>query len=352
VLAQRKGMKRLTTLALSIYMVIAIGAPLAHADDIPLGEMMNTETKEVLQVKIPKASPAELLRDSPAGVNDEIRRQCNKGINVIGIARTFTTESMVFYSAQVLHALIDAEGDPAALRHFAEQSLKDPVAHVSFGAFMVGNHGAMKFFMQRDWLPDLCAPFRKGGKVKPWIAHPEKYPKPRYSRAFQFLAPGFGMSAGMMASNFTAETLNALRSPDMKACSARLIRKVDLAESNAACTRAYNSFFAGRKWRNYPTMITSMMMVASIQGAMRAAGDPRWMKWVAVSTRRSAATKVTQVAIRSVAMMTRVGSWLGGPYVKIAVSIANLISFFYLDEKVMSVLMPPWEAYWDIAKSA
>ncbi len=329
-------------------MVVLVFTAHAHAaEEVFLGNFENTKTGEKVRLTTPKATAAEIRRDSPKQIDADMRRQCNQGMNVMGIARTFGTEATIFNAAMGIHTVMMAEGDPAALRHFAEMSLTDPVAHVSFGAFMVGNHGAMKFFMQRDWLPDLCAPYRTKGKVKPWVKDPTRYPKPRYSKTFQFLAPSFGMSVGMIASSAIHEAATLFRSPDFQMCSKGFLGKTkNRAESLEACDRAYQTFMDPRKNRNYLPALASLVGVSVLQGGFRAAMHPQWMNWVSVKAQRKGYMKVSQVAVKGFTFMTRAGSYLGGPYAKVAITGINLLSFFILDEMIMNRIMPPWEAAW------
>src|SRR4051812_48112123 len=117
---------RFMKLVFSIYMVMfAASSAFAANNDIAIGYGENAATGEQAEIVVSPASAEEIRRDSPMALNSELEAHCKKGLNVTSMVRSFAGQTAMFYLATGLSGVIQGNGDPAAIRHFAQNSLTD-----------------------------------------------------------------------------------------------------------------------------------------------------------------------------------------------------------------------------------
>lgn len=160
--------------------------------------------------------------------------------------KRFIPESMTFFIAggwvYFNTLLIKTNGDPEMMIKHIE-SLKDPIAHVSFYAFMQANGFYIDFRTQK------LDPFTKQLMMR----------RLNYQ----------GMAVGSLASSVTADVLSTFKS-----CANGWFENKNTPESQAACDEALKSWTARDKFTQYGPQILSLF--ASQYGAETAEGAGRF----------------------------------------------------------------------------
>lgn len=203
-------------------------------------------------------SRARLMEDHPsrmraaAAMNRTLlEARCNGRRGAVReFAHDFTIDAAAFNAALGLSAMIGTGGDPAAFRHFFERSIIDPMAHVSFAAFMMANRGTANFFSMIGASYDPCRVVRR---LPPGAPVPEAT---RMQRLFTPLIGPMGMAMGMIVSSSLHELLV---DPNIQTCAKAWIGKAtDEAAVARACDKAYEDWVIDRTIRQYIPDIFSM----------------------------------------------------------------------------------------------
>ena len=311
------------------------------------------------------------LEAEGARMRAEMKEQCSmrerKGNAVLNFGMDFVTEASAFTLAVGLSGGEQMQEDPAYARHFVEQSVIDPLAHVSFIGFMMGNRGASALFTMMEWTHDPCAILKKN----PMAGASSLVASPAQKR-FGAIAGPLGMSAGLILSSTMHQ---ALADVNIQKCAAKVIGKLktdkSIAEGKAACERAYEDWVlgAGTKVRDLVPDMLSMAVVVGIIGkinqtklALAPVGNA--MKDRATSAAQRVAGKylnetalrfsysLSQRAIiyRGVTMGLTFGRWAGPPVVRFAVAGVSAVAggwlFLTLQDTVLPWIKNPWESFW------
>lgn len=310
-------------------------------------EVKINQGDQSVRIDVPKASNEELAKFHPQKTFAEHKRQHEAMkkhcAGVPGVIKQtlheFPTEVVAFNLALGAGAGMSISDDPAALRHFYETSLRDPIAHIAFLGFMLGNRGAIRAFQWAGLMYDPCREFKK----TPMHA---TVPPPRaFQKAFAPLAPLLGMSAGMTVSSMLHEFL---ADPDVRQCIRGFLPDADKEQTQNSCSAAYENFVLGADKKIYhyvPDMIT-MSITSLIQGY--AINTPvalaiRKLKTVGATAAIKQNTK--SILIKNFRLLFEFGSRVlpqGGWVAKIGRSFVNLLVFFEINDLILPHVSMWW----------
>lgn len=292
----------------------------------------------------------------PQHIRDEIHRQYGLKRKSVGqifkgsFMRPMNTslhgwgaQSILFAAAigniMYLQLLTDYAANPLSMEQHL-QSLTDPIAHMAFYAFMVAN----------GFTTDLITKYHGGVAGKK-------------ASTIRLAVPYLGMSAGMLASNITAEALNLL-----KVCANDLLNRRSEEEKQIAklfgqidpCDAAQDEFFNfNNKVEQYIPMMLSMMtatgtltlgqisyykgkQVFQTKGAQRLAG-----KKVFEAAKKFTKPTLKFIGLRLAASVTPAGWVFNGITIGAALgSMAQNTGFIGLDHAVNPFFAKLWAQFW------
>lgn len=258
---------------------------------------------------------------------------------------SYTSQSILFGVAQGAVIVLECQKQLATNPLCAEQMLMgmtDPIGQVAFGAFIVANR------LTSDMLER-----KYGGQATPT------------AQFVRSAMPYLGMSAGLLASNISAEVLNL-----MVTCAKTLINKQAMSQMAAQgqldpCDAAQKEFFNfNNKVEQYIPMIISMgsstwMLVKGMGGLQglkvlgQKAMQNSYAQRMAGSAFFQSVSKVAQPAIRVTGMTLgmQINPWgrvaLAGMTVgAVLFQAAQNTGFLMLDHKFIPVLNKGWGQMW------
>ena len=335
-------------------------------------EFRHPETQELIRVYIPTLPSQELRQWSPRNlrrrVDEQFRQQQNaqrqERDRFANRARHFATdipaELVAFNLALALNARNHMENDPIALKNFIDRSILDPVAHVSFIGFLAASRASTSFLQSAGLAYDplrapigdnrinvpqrmqMVAPGLAIPQAAPWAAQVQAVPAgpTRLQRGFAPLVGPMGLVAGMTVSSVITEMAN---DPDLQTCSKSLVsRSVKPEDAETACEKAYENWAISKKLMDYAPDLFSMVATSFIQAylvnypTMRAAG----LVGRVVS---SGAERYLPVVFRGLNITWRLGSFMGGPWARFAITVANVFVFMEINHMILPYLKNPWE---------
>jgi hypothetical protein len=302
------------------------------------------ETGGEVSIDFKGSRPSEIRANSPyrmeftsADSNDFYKKNCTGGVKKF-LTHNYVPESIAFASAIGLQTVTKSNGDPAALRHFYEKSLVDPMAHISFLAFMAANHGLMAVFKSAGIIFDPCNPksvakgFTKTQKI------------------FTPLAGPLGMVAGMVASNMVQELA---ADTNVQMCVAgNLGYQVDADKHREACETAYEDWAVSQKISQYSPDLFSMVGASIVQGygvnlaakkvvqseLLKRAGRKGALTLALRSITLAEGLMAGSAAVAGAAAMPAVA-----PVLTFAMTVGNLYVFFEINEHVEPFIKKPLE---------
>lgn len=233
-------------------------------------QLKDSKSGDTLNVEAPVSTRAEFDQDKPSKLfaerermRQEMIRNCNA--NKVGIVRSvqkaFVPESVGFAAAIAIVGQLESHGDPAAMKHWWEMSILDPLAHVSFAMFMVGNRAAGQFFSHVGMTFDPCVAVKRS---KPGM--PLTFSENRLQKTFRPLAGGMAMSVGFIASSITHELL---ADPNLRMCANIMLGRVPqerMKEAERACDIAHEEWAPGAKMTDYLDDVLANITFVGLQG--------------------------------------------------------------------------------------
>ncbi len=269
-----KQTRVLTLVFAALTLAVVFGASRAQADEpgvVSLGRFKNAKGEDV-EAAYRKSSRANLWKNRPsvllgqgAALRSQIRAQCTKsGSAVVNFAlKQYPVESTTFNIAVGLAAGEMLKEDPAYVRHFVEQNYLDPMGHVSFMGFMLGNRAAASLFSMSGLTYDPCR-ILKRNPLSPVEAFEER----QFQKYMRFVEGPVGMAAGMLLSDIGRQILT---DPNIKTCARLQVGAVKGSSAREkavhACDEAYKSWVmeGGEKIRELvPDMINMGAVVTTL----------------------------------------------------------------------------------------
>ncbi len=321
--------------------------------------------------------PSRLMTEG-AAKRQAIVAQCNAHKNpVMKFAKDYPPEAATFHMAVGASAGQQMVEDPAWARHFYEKSLLDPMSHVSFAGFMLGNRAAANFFQMAGWSHDPCRILKRNA----FATLEELEAQKTSQKLFGIVAGPLAMGAGLIVSS---EVQAFLSDPNVKLCAAYMIGKagkpnkvVDLLRqvepaktqqekmadpakfARDACDHAYDEWVlnGGSKIRDLiPDMIsqTGVAAIMGIPGAVKAISAlVKNRKKIAIGESVEGAVAGTEMKssvvrfsyavaektfiFRGFSLLMKVGQLIPSPVTRVAVGVGNMVVFLELSDWVS-----PW----------
>ena len=362
---------------------LAASGPPAHdvsagSRNIEIAKLKDPKSGEEFTIEAPVATAEELNAQRPSALyreREQIRRevfaQCGaRKSAAVRFAHDFIPESLGFHSAVAMSANLQAHGDPAALKHWWEQSILDPMSHASFAMFMISNRAAGEFFNMIGAAYDPCTMLKKM-KAGPGIELPEMT---KMQKTFSPVTGGLAMSVGLIVSSDVHELL---ADKDIQLCAAGQLGRVqDVAASERACDRAYQTWTVSHRIMLHMPDILSNIAISCAQGwggealmkmiSKGAAAVPRLaaqdaiagymmkqaegkaaattIKFAVVAGSRTLILRGLTVAIN---FGVNVGKVVPNPIVKSAVFVGNMLVFLKANDLIMPYIQKPWVQWTD-----
>ena len=331
--------------------------------------------KVAVNLGFSKSTDQQIQRDSPKALREEYYNKlklhymmaCTGRKGPVGqVFHEFVPESVTFNMGVAAVAAMHMKQNPAGLKHFYEQSIFDPMAHVSFAFFMLGSRLTQASLSSAGLVYDPCKNFSRKNVVvsekigkdgKPIL---DKDGKPDFKveikptktqKAFQHLVGPLGMAVGFMISTPLHELLT---DPNIQACAKGYTQKLT-AETKAArdqaCDKAYESWATSRKIMGYADHIMAMTLTAAFQAYVVNLGVASIQK----GTRHLFAGQLAALGMRSAigsprspatwtfnTVLIMTGMVPGGQVVQLGMKVAHAFIFLTVQEAILPWIRFPW----------
>lgn len=314
-------------------------------------EFRDPDTQEKVEVSIPNLSPSELRQYSPSKVRINVSRPAKPKFSLKAAGAAFLHEYPAEWTAFSLALGISAREqigkDPAALKHFVEQSVVDPVAHISFAGFMMGTRASTSFMQTLGLAYDVhTAPagefniFKHGGLANMHVYATPSGPNIIHQRFAPLLGP-MGLAAGTVVSGVITEFL---KDPDINVCAKAMVSdKVPKDQAAVACDRAWENWAVSKKIADYAPDIFSTMSTALIQAYVVNKSISK-VGGLAVGIAKKGAERYIPVVLRGMTLAWDVGKTFGGgPALRFALTVGNIFVFMEINEFIAPYFKRPWE---------
>ncbi|OFZ28681.1 MAG: hypothetical protein A2622_06230 [Bdellovibrionales bacterium RIFCSPHIGHO2_01_FULL_40_29] len=264
-------LKQLTLISLSLIFILttaqASDQPVVVAPVVTAGDEAGESHAGVMIAEPTSQNPnaLDIIRADLLRMNNEAQAKSKKDGVFLNTTYRFTPESLTFFVAIGLVTTssmwIKSEGDPLAMeRHIL--SLKDPIAHASFYAFMMTNGFYMDFQ-------------QKGAAFK--SSHPMI--QQRMMRRFNYQ----GMALGSLASSIVADLGHS-----GKMCVDSWINQKTDEQSVQSCNEAWKSWTVRNKFTQYFPQIISMWASQAVTDL----ADHKSREWLGKKTNSDFAKKI------------------------------------------------------------
>jgi hypothetical protein len=339
-------------------------SPIQKNGNVHLFDYRDPDTKELIRFEYEPSSREHLKKFAPSKVRTMIT-----GIppaapgGLKGIAKQFAydfpAEYVAFTTAMLITSSIFVNNDPASMKHFIDQNLKDPVAYVSFAGFLAGNraaHSALKA-MGIAYDPSraplnyqLLRPSAAGvdGVARPVpmrvqvIGSPQGPTRPQ--RMFAPLLGPIGLAAGMTVSNVIHEVL---ADPLIRQCAkARMDKEVTTAQADEICDEMWEEWAFSKKAVDYTPGILAMGGAALVQAylinkpivAAASATKGAVQRKLQATVVKAGSERYVPIVLRSVRIAGHVGNLASGPAGRFVLTVGNIAIFMGLVEWPTKVL--------------
>lgn len=340
-----------SALALVNPLVFAKGPAPADAS-VPIFEFRHPETHERIVISMANIQPEVLRQYRPSQIRSAFVARAQKPrVGIAGmmatLAHEYPAEWTAFSLAIGLSAKSQMQNDPAALKHFIEQSITDPVAHLAFAGFLMGSKASTSFLAAtglaydpyRAPIGDYQIDHRRG--IHRSQIHQIPGPPTHLQRKFAPLVGPMGLGVGMTVSSVITEMLN---DPNLALCAKSMISvSVDAKAAAVACDTSWADWAVSKKLMDYAPDVFSMMSSALIQAYMVNAPLMKASGLVSQAVTKGSERSIS-VLMRGLTVAWRVGSvYAGGPVVRFAVAVGNVYVFMEIHEFLLPYLKKPWE---------
>jgi hypothetical protein len=359
-------LRTLCTLAFAFAVAFGATAHGAGSGYVHLGKYKTKDGKWVSAVYKPTPKktlalyrPSKLISDGEI-LRNNLRRQCTKSGNaVVNFAlKQYPVESTTFNLAVGLAAGEQLKEDPAYARHFIEQSYLDPMGHVSFMGFMLGNRAAATLFSMTGMTYDPCRILKRNP-----LAPVEAFEERQFQKYMRFVEGPVGMAAGMLLSDIGRQ---ALSDKNIRLCARYEVGAVHgekaRTEARQACDDAYNDWVleGGDKIRelipdmiNMGAVVTAMSIgnglkakllspaiTAAKRGAMKAV-DEATLRFTVAQSARYVIWEGFDVAVRVASAIPAPVTKFGVAIKMAASSVASIYVFNWLQDKFSPIIKKP-----------
>lgn len=339
----------------------------SQSSDVVIARITQKETNEVVELTVPPSTLAQRRAASPQALRSNVGRQelieslkaqCGQKKGLIrNVIHEFPADAGAFYAGLFLASESQLQKDPAAFRHFAEQNLVDPMAHVSFAFFMLGSSGTQAALSMMGLAFDPCSRLRDGNlfvvRENKLTGKKEFGLKPtRLQKRASVLVGPLSMSGGFLLSSLVHEFI---ADPNIQLCSVGFGR--DLApeqqmERDRACETAYEDWVIEGKIRGYVPDLLSMVGTSFLQGYLintPVAAGYKLLKdklenkipGLLIKASMTGRTTTYRIALQAFNVLQVVGS--AHPLVQFGLKAVNALIFVTVNDIIVPYFKFPYE---------